>query len=248
MTPRHDLHVHSTFSDGKSTLDENVQAAEQAGLEVLGLVDHVRSSTEWVPEFLDAVDALRPHTDLELLVGVEAKILDTSGAVDAPAVLTGVDYVALADHAVPTPDGPRHPAEVKSRIKSGELRRSDVAADVVVATAAAARRCPRALVVHLFSVLPKAGLTEDEVDDELVGLLAVELAGAGAVVEINERWRCPSPRVVVALQGAGVPLVASTDSHRAATIGRYDYVTRMERMTGVTIGRVPDILRPVVRS
>ncbi len=47
---------------------------------------------------------------------------------------------------------------------------------------------------------------------------------AGARVEVNEKWACPSPRTIRALASAGVPLVASTDSHDCATIGRYQRV------------------------
>ena len=41
---------------------------------------------------------------------------------------------------------------------------------------------------------------------------------------MNEKWACPSPRTIRVLAAAGVPLVASTDSHDCATVGRYDRV------------------------
>jgi histidinol phosphatase-like PHP family hydrolase len=40
-----DFHVHSTFSDGESTLVENVRAARERALRTLCLVDHVRRDT-----------------------------------------------------------------------------------------------------------------------------------------------------------------------------------------------------------
>jgi putative hydrolase len=50
--------VHSTFSDDAvSTLAENIAAAEAAKLDTVRLIDHVRASTTWVPEFLAAVAA-----------------------------------------------------------------------------------------------------------------------------------------------------------------------------------------------
>jgi putative hydrolase len=51
-----DYHVHSTFSDGVSTVAENVQAARQRGLRTLCLVDHVRRDSAWVPDFVTAVE------------------------------------------------------------------------------------------------------------------------------------------------------------------------------------------------
>jgi PHP domain len=54
-----DFHVHSTFSDGASTLAENVAAARDRELRTLCLVDHVRRDTAWVPEFVAAVGQYR---------------------------------------------------------------------------------------------------------------------------------------------------------------------------------------------
>ena len=55
---RSDFHVHSTFSDDAvSTLAENIEAAAALSLQTIRLIDHVRVSTTWVPEFLTAVAA-----------------------------------------------------------------------------------------------------------------------------------------------------------------------------------------------
>src|ERR1700729_2896982 len=101
-----DFHVHSTFSDGASTLAENVAAARERGLRTLCLVDHVRQDTTWVPEFAAAVAPYRGEPGLRVLAGVEAKILDTCGHLDLPAQLDdSVDLVLVADHRVPSPAG-----------------------------------------------------------------------------------------------------------------------------------------------
>ena len=93
-----DHHVHSTFSDDAvSTPAENLAAAQAAGLRELRMVDHVRVSTTYVPEFLAAVRALPTVDGLVVLTGVEAKILDASGAVDAPPEVLA---------ALGTPHGP----------------------------------------------------------------------------------------------------------------------------------------------
>jgi hypothetical protein len=43
-------------------------------------------------------------------------------------------------------------------------------------------------------------------------------------VEVNERCRCPSIRVVAALAAAGVPLVAGSGARRPEDIGRWAYL------------------------
>ena len=62
MNPLADLHVHSTFSDGRGTIEENIAAAEALGLGTLGCVDHVRVDTDWVPDYVAAVNRLRGST------------------------------------------------------------------------------------------------------------------------------------------------------------------------------------------
>jgi putative hydrolase len=82
------------------------------------------------------------------------------------------------------------------------------------------------VLAHLFSVLPKIGLDESGVPDSLLGLLAQRARACGAIVEVNEKWSCPSARTLRAFAGAGVPLVASTDSHDCQNIGVYASVAR----------------------
>jgi putative hydrolase len=222
-----DHHVHSTFSDGRSTLEENIAQAETLGLRRLGCVDHVRADTTYVSSYVDAIRALRSTTSVELSIGIEAKILDTDGRLDLPVkAMDGVDRVYVADHQFPWSGGPQAPRTVKAWLESGEVEARACAESLVEATIAALRghRRHQLVVAHLFSLLPKVGLAEDVVPDALLDKLAAAAADTGTIVEISERWRCPSIRTLQSMRSAGVSVVCSTDSHAAATIGRYDYV------------------------
>ncbi len=89
----------------------------------------------------------------------------------------------------------------------------------------AAQQAPRLpLIAHLFSVLPKVGLDERQVPTGLLRALAVGLVQAGAWVEVNEKWRCPSPAVVRVLGAHGVTMVAGSDAHAAREVGRFSWV------------------------
>jgi len=227
-----DHHVHSTFSDDAvSTLAENLEAARRAGLHEIRMVDHVRVSTTYVPEMLAAVRALPRVPGLRVLTGVEAKILDASGAIDAPPQVLaslgapdGPDRVLLADHQVPGTDGPWSPATTVRLVTEGRVAPADVVELVVTATARAVERAGRAQLAHPFSILPKVGLTEDDVGDALLDELARVLVATGTPVEVNEKWHCPGRRVTDRWRAAGVLLVASTDAHRAADVGVYRWV------------------------
>ncbi len=224
-----DMHVHSTFSDGKTTIEQNVAEAERLGLAELTCVDHVRADTDWVPEYVAAVRRAAERTPIALHCAVEAKILDTEGALDVPPDLAGVDAVYAADHQVPSPEGPLHPRRVGERLAAGELDAETVLGWIVAGTAAAVSRYESVVIAHLFSVLPKIGLEEGDVPPALLASLADAAAEAGARIEVDERWKCPAAATLRPFLARGVPLLLSTDSHGSATIGRYEYCAGIVR-------------------
>jgi putative hydrolase len=221
-----DLHVHSTFSDGADTLEANLAAAESRGLMRLGCVDHVRAETTWVGAYVRSVHELRERTGVILTAGIEAKLLDVTGRLDLPANHDLADLLYIADHQFPWDDGPRSPRAIRAAIRDGLIHPGEAVDRLVEATMAAiVRHAGRPLVLaHLFSILPKIGADESIVPEASVRALGEAAARAAAVVEVSERWRCPSPRVARLLRESGARLACSTDSHRAATIGRYEYV------------------------
>jgi putative hydrolase len=227
IEPRQDMHVHSTFSDGGNTIEENVAEAERLGLGELTCVDHVRVDTDWVPAYAAAVKRVNATTSVELRCAIEAKLLDTAGRLDLPDRLAGVDAIYAADHQVPLGDGPHTPSEVETRLADGTLTSAAVIEAIVTSTANAllSQTIP-VVIAHMFSILPKLGLSEDDVPAELLEQLARIAGQTGGRVEISERWRCPSPRTLRPFLQQGVPILLSTDSHRRETIGRYSYCTQ----------------------
>ena len=106
---RGDLHTHSTYSDGKSTIEEMVDRAAELGYEYIALSDH--SPSERVARGLDRkrlekkieeIEALRnkrkdrlPH----ILIGSEVDILG-DGKLDYPDdILAKLDVVIAAIHS-----------------------------------------------------------------------------------------------------------------------------------------------------
>ncbi|MDO8184993.1 PHP domain-containing protein [Conexibacter sp. JD483] len=226
-----DMQVHSTFSDGADTIEANVAEAEAFGLVELCCVDHVRRDTAWLPEYTAAVAALETETPLTLHCGIEAKLLDTAGTLDMPdGPLDGVSWIYAADHQVPMADGVHHPDEVREGIESGRYRAEEVVAGLLQATESCLPQHPgRIVIAHIFSILPKIGVREEDVPLQLIESLAQTTYDTGNRIEVNERYRTPSAATLAPFVARGVPLLMSTDSHRRDTIGRYDHCLRVVR-------------------
>jgi len=192
-------------------------------LRTVCLVEHVGADTTWVPDLVKAVHNLR-RASLRVLVGVEAKLLDHSGRLDLPESIEGLDHVLIADHQFPSDEGPLSPSRVRAMLALGKLDAQTAVECLVEATVGAMALVDRPIVAHPFSLLPKIGLDESDVSDSLADHLSRNALRHGALVEMNEKWGCPGPRLALALAKAGVQLVAGSDSHDCATIGAYDRV------------------------
>lgn len=238
-----DWHTHSTVSDGADPLEGMLAAALVAGLHTWGASDHVRTSTTWVPEYVEAVRGLAAtpparQAGLSVRCGVEVKILDSSGRLDLPRKLPELDYLLIADHQFPGADGPEHPSVVRDWVAADPSASEHAISTLIEATCAAVAASPAPpIVAHLFSLLPKCGLTESQVTDAHLDLLTQACRRAGAAVEVNEKWHCPEPRVVYALATAGVRITAGSDAHRAADVGRWSYLEQFTVQTGPAVPR-----------
>ena len=130
-----DMHVHSTFSDGRGSVAENIAVAASRGLTRFCCVDHVREDTMWVPAFVAEVARCSLGRSMSVYAGIEAKILDDEGTLDAPPEVDWVDFVYAADHQVPWRGGCRKPQDVRRDVQLGKVTRIRVIETLVEATA-----------------------------------------------------------------------------------------------------------------
>jgi len=219
---RSDYHVHSTFSDDAvSTLAENIAAADAAKLDTVRLIDHVRASTTWVPEFLAAVAAEPVPEFLEVLTGVEAKMMDVTGRLDIPVDI-GDLTVVIADHQFPGTDGPWSPDEVKKKLASS---RGGFTGEVAVAMLfeayfAAMRGRPNSQLAHPFSILDKVGLWRLDATEEQAAEFVAVAVETSTLVEINQKWGVSRVLPLRQLLDVGL-IVAASDAHDAVHVGGY---------------------------
>ncbi len=194
------------------------------------MADHVRRSTDWLQRFVDTVDQVRRDAPMAIRIGVETKMLDTTGSLDLPTTLPGIELLLIADHQLPTPRGPADPSTVRAMLATGAVDAAAITRQLIGATMAAMSTAELpAVVVHAFSILPKIGLSEDDVPDDALRGLAARCRETGTRVEVNEKWGCPGTRVLRILLDSGVDLVAGSDAHTSGAVGRYDVVDRLLR-------------------
>jgi DNA polymerase (family 10) len=105
------LHAHSTWSDGKRTIEEMAEACMERGYEYLGLTDHSKTAAyaggltiERVKQQWEEVDALNAGykekgINFRIFKGIESDILQ-DGSLDYPdEILEGFDFVIASVHA-----------------------------------------------------------------------------------------------------------------------------------------------------
>jgi DNA polymerase (family 10) len=200
---RGDLHCHTTWSDGRASVDEMGRAARDRGYEYLAICDHtpavgaVRGLTpddvrRQAEEIAAANEALAPF---RVLRGIECDILP-DGRLDLPDdVLAELDWVQASVHG-----GQRMP-------------RREMTARVVEALRNPHVRCLSHPTGRLINRRP-----ENAVDLERVYEVALE---EGVALEVNglpDRLDLSGAHVQEALR-AGVPIVCSTDAHSVRGLG-----------------------------
>jgi DNA polymerase (family 10) len=194
---RGDLHVHTTWSDGKASVLEMAVAARDLGYEYLAICDHT-PNVRVVPG-LDA-DGLRRQAEeiaavneevspFRVLRGSEVDIR-RDGELDLPDdVLAELDWVQLSLHA-----GQRERRDELTRKVTGAMRHPAVRA-----------------LSH-----PKGRMINHRPPNELDLERTFEVAlETGVAIETNglpDRLDLSGPEIRLAIE-AGVPIVVSTDAH-----------------------------------
>ena len=96
---RYLFHIHTDWTDGKSTLADYCIAAKEIGFQSIILLEHVRKECSYdFRAFLRMVEEERVTHAMEILVGAEAKIL-LNGSLDiSETVLANIQVLGIAEH------------------------------------------------------------------------------------------------------------------------------------------------------
>jgi DNA polymerase (family 10) len=200
---RGDLHVHTTWSDGKASVLEMALAARDLGYEYIAICDHT-PNVRVVPG-LDADDLRRQAEEIaavneevapfRVLRGTEVDIR-RDGELDLPDdVLAELDWVQLSLHS-----GQREPREELTRKVTEAMRHPSVRALSHPRGRIINHRPPNALdLERTFEVALETGV-------------AIETNGLPSRLDLS------GPEIRLAIE-AGVSIVVSTDAHSVRGLG-----------------------------
>jgi DNA polymerase (family 10) len=225
---RGDLHMHSTWSDGKASILEMATAARDLGYEYVAICDHT-PNVRVVPG-LDADDLRRQGEEIaavneelapfRVLRGTEVDVR-ADGALDLPDdVLEELDWVQLSLHA-----GQRQQREELTRKVTEAMRHPAVRALSHPKGRIINHRPPNALdLERTFEVALETGV-------------ALETNG------LPDRLDLSGPEIRLAIE-AGVPIVVSTDAHSVRGLGNMRLAVHTARRGWATAADVVNT-RPV---
>jgi DNA polymerase (family 10) len=225
---RGDLHCHTTWSDGRLSVEEMARAARDRGYDYIAICDHtpavgaVRGLTpddvrRQGEEIAAAGERLAPF---RVLRGIECDVLP-DGRLDLPdVVLAELDWVQASVHG-----GQRMPRREMTARVAEALRNPYV-------------RCLSHPTGRLIGRRPESAL-----DLEATFALAVEQGVALEVNGLSPRLDLSGAHVAEALR-AGARIVCSTDAHSAVGLGNMPLSVHTARRGGATAADVLNT-RPV---
>ena len=202
-----DLHVHSTFSDGLSTPEEIVLRAILKGYKYIGVVDHVRRTTDWLDEFSTEMERLKQlYSDkIRLYSGIEAKIVNLNGDIDArPAFFSKVDLVLGAIHRIPKGQD--------EYFNSDEIASdNDNALEYWFKGMMKLIENPHVhIIAHPTAVLTRYNIP---IPTEIKKVISKKAAVYNKILEVNLKYKVPDNEFIRLLQLNNVKLSIGSDSH-----------------------------------
>ncbi|MDD2216215.1 MAG: PHP domain-containing protein [Eubacteriales bacterium] len=218
----YDIHTHTTFSHGKGSIEDNVKAAIKKGLLTIGISDHGPGHLTYgvkrkkIVQMREEIERLKPlYPQIEIILGVEANIINPSGNLDIlkdecndfDYVLAGYHYGILGEQ--PIRSLKTHImnawAVYKNKSYSAQKRFNT---DLVI----------KALYENNIKVLTHPG---DKGPFDL-GAIARVCAETNTLMEISNWHEAPKKEGLIECAKAEVSFIISSDAHSPERVGTFE--------------------------
>lgn len=218
-------HCHSTFSDGRNSIEEMALAAQEMGMNYITITDHSPSAhyaggvtPDQLKRQWEEIDRVQERVKIKLLKGTESDILD-SGALDYPdELLEKFDIVIGSIH---------------SRLKMDEGQMTKRLVHFM--------RLPQFKIWgHALGRLvlrrpPLACRLEEVLDAAAESNVAIEVNGDPYRLDMEARW-------IKLARKRGIKFVISTDAHGIRDLQNLKYGVHMARRGGLARDEVLNTL------
>jgi putative hydrolase len=221
-----DLHAHSDWSDGTTSIDLMTATARSLGHDYLALTDHSPRlrvanglTVERLRKQLDVVAAINKSADgFRLLSGIEVDILDDGGLDQTDAMLNRLDIVVASAHS-------------KLRMESREM---------TARMLGAIENRHTNILGHVTGRLVEGSRGTRPPSTFDAKAVFAACAALGVAVEINsrpERRDPPGPLIDLALE-AGCLFSIDTDAHAPGQLALLDYGAARAEAHNIPVDRI----------
>lgn len=239
----YDLHTHTTYSHGKGSIEDNVKAAVARGLKAVGISDHGPGHVTYglkrknIPAMRAEIERLKPlYPQIEILLGIEANIINPSGRLDVTKEeQKELDYLLAGYHYGVFGEKPLLSLGVHARnfVISGWLHRS-TKAQIIRNT----EMTIRAIYENEIKILTHPG-DKGALD---IGEIARACADRGTLMEISTWHNWLTMEGIRQAAKTDVRFVISSDAHAPERIGDCLGAVKRIREAGLDFERVENLI------
>jgi len=195
-----DYHVHSNYNDHSPqelSIEKVTRYAEKIDLNTLAFTEHVRKTSDWIPQYLEEIDRIvSSGTKITIISGFEAKILK-DGTVDFPTEYEGHFLIA----------------SFHTRYNNKEEWLSALKSAIAL---------PYVNVIGHLAPEESFDLTYDELV-ELSQLLKLNYK----IVEINAKYRRPPMKWLRIFKDNNVNFHLGSDAHNLDEVGNFNSINNL---------------------
>ena len=201
MDKDQDYHVHCNYNDHSAsdlTVKNIISRAEDIGLRVIALTEHVRRTSDWVPRYLDEIKtetATTSSNKLKVISGFEAKILK-DGSIDCCEEYSKDHFIVASFHTIFGDKGMWIEA-LKSAIQNPDV-------DVIG---------------HL-APEPTFDLNDEELSE-----LASLIFSNHKIIELNAKYHRPPPKWLLKFKEQDIRFHLGSDAHSLQEIGNFSKIS-----------------------
>ncbi len=208
--PRIDSHLHTSWTDGASTVEEVYRTAIECGLETVLYSEHSRkTSTDWFPSFATEVRAL-PPSPCKAYVGTEVKVESFAGDIDTvPAISDLCDFVMASVHRFIGVNG--------QTLDFSETDPSDAVELEFNLTWAVLANPQVDILGHMFGMCYRRFMVTPP-DDKICALIS-RAAEFGVAVEINSHYHPNARKMIQWCRDFNAPITFGSNAHTLESVG-----------------------------